>query len=244
MNTITVTDSMKTDFANPDQAPQTDANIFGPVHKSIRRALADVLGQLGAADFEDAESLAQLGREVEATLTYCEQHVDHEERVVRPACAGRLVPEVFDTGHPEHLRMIAELRAQLAVLKAASAGQRSDLGHTLYLHFSVFAADCLHHMAEEERVLLPHMRRTLGDEALFAIRARILASLSPAEQAQSARLMLGAMNPGERRALTLDIAAKAPRELAMALLESARPMLSAAAFNDLVQLVDSAPVAH
>ena len=244
MNTITVSNSMKTDFVNPDQAPQTDANIFGPVHKSIRRALADVLSQLGAADFDDAESLAQLGRGVEETLTYCEQHVQHEERVVRPACVGRLIPEVFDTGHPEHLRMIAELRAQLAVLSAAPAGQRTDLGHTLYLHFSVFAADCLHHMAEEERVLLPLMRRTLGDEELFAIRDRILASLSPAEQAQSARLMLGAMNSSERSALALDIAAKAPRVQVMALLESAKPMLSAAAFNDLVHLVDNAPVAH
>jgi hypothetical protein len=93
-------------------------------------------------------------------------------------------------------------------------------------------------------VLLPLMRRTLGDEQLFAIRERILASLSPAEQAQSARLMLGAMNPGERRALTLDILTKVPRARVMALVESARPMLSASAFNDLVHVVDSAPVAH
>ena len=235
--------AMKIAFAIPDTVPQTDTDIFASVHKAIRRALADVLCLLGAADFEDAEVVARIGREVEDTLAHCENHLEHEERVVRPVCAGRLIPDAFDTGHPQHLRMIAELRSLLGALLASPTGQRSSLGHTLYLHFSVFVADCLQHMAEEERVLLPLMRHALGAEELLAIRARIIGSMTPAELTQSARKILWAANPSEQKALTLGILARAPRPQVLALLESAKPKLSQTAFANLVSIVNNAPTA-
>jgi hemerythrin-like domain-containing protein len=215
--------------------------LFTNIHKSIRHGLADTLARLGAADLEEEAQAATVTDDLLDLLDYCERHLEHEEHIVRPALEGRLVPEAFDRGHPAHLRMIAELRALVRALHDAPPRQRRPIGHSLYLHFSVFAGDCLEHMAEEERVLLPLLQRTFGESALQSIHQRILNSLTPAERARAARRMLPAVDAVTRREMTLGMLAQAPREAVLGLLESLRPALGASAFNELVDLV--APVA-
>ena len=158
---------------------------------------------------------------------------------MRPACGARLVPEALDRGHPQHVRLIAELRALVRAVAAAPAHQRALLGHTLYLHFGVFVADCLQHMAEEEQVLLPLMLRTLGEAEVLAIRDRILAALTPAEHAEGARRVLAAVTPSERRALTSAMLASAPRGAVLGLLASVEPTLEPADFAELVGMVEA-----
>src|SRR5512147_3005417 len=84
-----------------------DVNIFAGIHKAIRRGLGDLLYQLGSTDFTQPAEIARLGGGLASLLAFCENHLEHEEKVVRPACGERLVPEVFDRGHPRHLRFIA-----------------------------------------------------------------------------------------------------------------------------------------
>jgi hypothetical protein len=107
-----------------------------------------MLSQLGAVDLEAPAPTGALAADLLDLLGYCERHLHHEEEIVRPALADRLVPDAFDHGHPPHLRMISELRAIVRALQTAKPQHRRIIGHALYLHFSVFAGDCLQHMAE------------------------------------------------------------------------------------------------
>jgi hypothetical protein len=226
-----------------ESATSIEVNIFAGIHKAIRRGLGDLLGQMGATDFDDPSGIAGLGDALESLLAFCEDHLGHEENVVRPACGDRLVPEVFDRGHPRHLRYIAEIRALFRAVKGSSKKHRPAIAHALYLHFSVFVADCLEHMAEEERVLLPLMLKTLGEEQVLAIRDRILGSMAPTALAESARRMLSACNATEQHELVLGILAKAPRPVAIELVRSSKPELDDSAFARLMSLVESAPAA-
>lgn len=236
-NTQTMTTTRTTTEQNP-------TNIFADIHKSIRHGLADVLARLGATDLEDAAQMAAVEGDLLALLDFCENHVKHEEDHVRPELGDRIVPEVFDTGHPVHLQMIAELRSLVQALRGAKPHHRGTIGHSLYLHFSVFVADCLQHMAEEERVLLPLMHRALGESGLLAIHHRILASLSPAEQAATARRMLPAIGQTARDRLTLAMLGQVPAAAVAALIESIRPALGQAAYDRLIALTVPASNVH
>lgn len=228
--------------AASETSTSIDVNIFAGIHKAIRKGLGDILHQLGATDFEDTAEVTRVGEALESLLAFCEVHLEHEEKVVRPACGDRLVPEAFDRGHPQHLRFIAELRALFRAVTSSSAKHRTTIAHALYLHFSVFMADCLEHMAEEERVLLPLMLKALGDKDVLAIRERILASLGPAEMAESARRMLAAGNPREQHELVSGILAKAPRPVAIELVRSTKPHVDGASFARLMNLVEAAAI--
>jgi hypothetical protein len=230
----------KTTFDITAAATSPDANIFAAIHKAIRRGLADVLCQLGATDFNDPAAVDRVSASLEGMLAFCEHHLETEEHVVRPACGDKLVPEAFDRGHPVHVQLIAEVRSLFRALQTSSEKHRATLAHALYLHFSVFMADCLEHMAEEERVLLPLMVKTLGEGAVIAIRERILAAMPPAELAESARRMIVAGNPLEQRHLVRDIAAKAPRPVAVQLLQSTKPDLAEATYRHLMDIVEAA----
>jgi hypothetical protein len=246
MNAIhapSTTDPSSTDLAAASDVTAFEVNIFAGIHKAIRQGLANLLCQLGTTDFEQSSEVSRLGDSLESLLSFCEEHLGHEENVVRPACGNRLVPEAFDRGHPQHLRFIAEIRGLFRAVQASSKKHRPTLAHALYLHFSVFMADCLEHMAEEERVLLPLMLKALGDKEVLAIRERILGSLSPAALAKDARRMLAAGNATEQRALVLGILAKAPRPAAIELVRSTESDLDAASFARLMSLIESNPAA-
>lgn len=225
-----------------EPAISVDLNIFAGIHKAIRRGLGDLLYQLGATDFANPAEVTRVGDALESLLVFCELHIEHEEKVARPACGDRLVPEAFDRGHPQHLRFIAELRALSRAVQASAPKHRQTIAHALYLHFGVFMADCLEHMAEEERVLLPLMLKTLGEKEVLAIRDRILASLGPGEMAESVRRMLAAGNPSEQHDLIMGILAKAPRPVAMELVRSTKADIDGVSFARLMNLVEAAAI--
>lgn len=216
-----------------------DDNIFAPAHKAIRRGLSDLLCHLGSADWETPASRAQLAQEIESMLAFCELHLQLEEEVVRPACGDSLVPEAFDTGHPTHRQLIAETRALVRAVEVSRLPHRSSLAHALYLHVSVLIADCLQHMAEEERVLWPLMLQVLGPEKTWAIHRQIVAAVPASARVESARRMLVAGNLIEQRALTAALLAQASRGAVLALLASVRSQLDAATFDDLVHLAEA-----
>jgi hypothetical protein len=214
-------------------------NPFGTIHKAIRAALAETLVRMGRATFEDATASAATVRDLDATLDLCGRHLDAEERFARPACAGRVALHAFDSGHPEHLRYIAELRSLAKALEAAPAERRADAGRALYLHFAAFVGDSLLHMAEEEGVLLSLLHRVFSDAELIAVHDQIVASLSPAERAASMPTILRAVNSTERAEIVSGMLAQAPRDAVRAMIHAARAGLGDL-HDELAALVDAA----
>src|SRR5262249_40434980 len=150
-----------------------------------RCALAEMLVRLGRADFDDAATMPAVLGELETVIRFCEEHIETEEHFLRPACEGRVAVHAFDTGHPGHVRFIAELRAMVKAFDTTPPERRQEAGRTLYLHFASFVGDSMLHMAEEESVLLPLLHRAFTDEELLALHGKIMASFSPADLART-----------------------------------------------------------
>jgi hypothetical protein len=211
----------------------TSINPFTFIHKSIRLLLAETLVELGCTDFTNRDSAQRALEMLDHAFEYCEQHLEHEERFVRPACAGRLSLDVFDRGHPEQERMLAQLRMLMASLHQAESSHAQRLGAALCLQFSAFVAECLAHMAEEEQVLAPVMVQALSEDELGAMQGRIVQSMSPDEATRGAYLMLIAANRSERRILLEKLLLQAPRAQVLALVEQARPRLGQDEYTNL-----------
>jgi hemerythrin superfamily protein len=85
-----------------------------------------------------------------------EVHAQLEEEIFYPAMRGVMVGnEVLDKSEPEH----NEMRERIAALRQQSAGDAS-----FDENFFALMRTVIHHVADEESVLLPAAERQLGDQ--------------------------------------------------------------------------------
>lgn len=180
-------------------AHRARVDMFGPIHKALRCALADLLVSMGRASFLEDVQAQRVVADLEEVLFLCEGHLAHEDRFVFPRLATRLSGplESIESAHDAQPRMIAELRALAASVARAPIDKRPLVGRTLYLHYSAFVGEALLHMAEEEQVVEPLLERLFTDEEIEEVRAQIQASLTPSEVERITRFILRAVIEGE-----------------------------------------------
>lgn len=200
-------------------------DLYGPIHKGLRRAHARLLVCLGKADFsrDQAPLLARL----KTHLATARSHLLHEEIYIHTAldqrAPGAAAP--LDEDH-EHHRIHFETLTRL--IADAEQARSEPAGRRLYLAFSTFVGDDLKHMAREEAETWPILCAHFSDAELAAIEHAIVASQTPDEGMESLAMMAPAVNPRERAALLVGVKANAPPEAYRALLSAIRPELAQA----------------
>ncbi|HYF22893.1 MAG TPA: hemerythrin domain-containing protein [Caulobacteraceae bacterium] len=211
-------------------------DLYGPIHKGIRRALSGLLLRLGSTDFADDRARVAVLADLRTQLRLSAGHLHHEEAHIHarlearsPGAAARL-----EHAHREHDEAFAELEAIMGELETAPAALKPALGRSLYLRFSRFAADDFAHMADEETVTLPLLWSLFSDEEVRQMEADIVGSIAPEDNIAYLRLMIPAMNPQERFAFLDFVRAAAPKKAFEAILEhAARPTLDGEDWNAL-----------
>lgn len=186
------------------------------IHKALRVMLFHALQLSGSLDAADAGERQRIVDEVERTLEFCADHLAHEnhfllaplrERAPRAALA-------FQSDHLEHLESIAALRLLLQRLR--DAGDTGDdapaLAYQLHLRLSVFVADNLPHMVEEESTQTQALWAHFSDAELDALTAELHASLSPAEMATCVLWMARGLNTSELVQMLTELRQGAPAE--------------------------------
>jgi hypothetical protein len=204
-------------------------DIYGPVHKGIRLAHADILVRLGAADFAGADQTALL-EELRTHLRLCAQHLKHEEESLHPALEARVPSAVheLEEQHEHHRARFAVVAARIDALAAAPVSERAAFGRELYLAFSLLVAEDLLHMHEEETRTWPTLCAHFTDAELQAIEMEILSKITPENTIAFMTRMLPAMNRAQRHGLLGGMKAGAPPEAYAAVLQLAgRPTLPA-----------------
>jgi hypothetical protein len=188
-------------------------DIYGPIHKGLRLAQADMLGRLGRADFAGGAEVALLA-DLRHLLDLGAKHLAHEEAHLHPALEARRpgATASLEVQHDHHRARFEMLDAAIRAVEAASPADRPGLGRALYLAFTGFVAEDLEHMRQEETETWPQLCALFDDEELMAIHTAIVDSLSPGDRAENMRAMLLATNPAERRALLDALQANAPPE--------------------------------
>lgn len=146
-------------------------DVFGPIHRALRRALAALLADMSSTSFDDASEASRIVQQLGGVVDLCEEHRMHEDALV-PVVAQRVQRETLacvSAAHAAQPRYVAELRALGATLVGATDGHRALAGKTLYLHYTTFVAELLRHMAEEEQVVQPLLERFFTDEELSSL---------------------------------------------------------------------------
>lgn len=222
------------DFQTSAAAGRWD--LYGPVHKGLRRAHSQMIARLGQGDY--AGDSHQLLADLRAHLAIAEKHLNHEEAFVHTALAsapGWLL--VLNEQHEKHRSRLAELGAMIEALKAAGPGERETLGRMLYLTFSAFVAEDLEHMGHEETEIWPLLCALFTDEQLADIEMRIIATLTPEDNIATMRMILPALNPSERAGLLRGMKASSPPQVYAAVIAlAAQPTLPAVDFAELQRM--------
>lgn len=228
---------------DPTSAPSSSSgpslagrwDIYGPVHKGLRRAHGEMLIRLGCADWagEDQEALIT---DLRSHLAIAGQHLAHEDRHIHPALASRAPAsvEALEDQHDHHRGRFVRIEGLIDALPVSDRRDRAHVGRALYQAFGELVAEDLIHMLHEETVVWPALCAHFTDAELKAIEMEIIAALSPGEVIGFMRLMMPAMSHPERVALLGGMKADAPAEAFDAVIEAVRPDLDSAAWARLM----------
>jgi len=228
----------KNPSSNPSPAaPQPPRfDIYGGIHKGLRRALCGLLTRFSSADFGDAAQKAELLRELRLVLTMNYHHLRDENLFYHIAleerskgASARLAHQ-----HDEHEKSIAELRQLADTLEKADAQTLPSVVQNLYRRYGVFVGDSLLHMAEEEQDFLPQFHALFSDDELKTIVAKLRAQVPPDVTMAMMCNVIPALSRNERFMVLNGMKLTAPPEAFNAVMQvAARPNLSAEDWKDL-----------
>lgn len=210
-------------------AAQPRVDMYGGIHKAMRACMADALLALGRVDPEDAAELAVATARVMDLLDLCESHLQHENDFVHRAIEARAAgaSDAIAHDHEEHREHIAQLRALTLAMRTAGAGAAPVVTQQLYAQLALFVAENFRHMHVEETAHNAVLWARYTDAELIELHDELVASIPPEQMMRIARWLVPAMNPAERLGLLSDVRSKAPAPAFEAMLEVARPHLTA-----------------
>lgn len=190
-------------------------NFYRAIHKTLRRALALFLADLGAVNPEDAGALASITSRWEGLHRMMEGHAHHEDAHLGAALA-EAAPDLLrriEADHLAHHRGLEAVARAMAELKAAAPAARALRLQEAYLAVAAFMATDLAHMQLEEEGVMPALQARFDDAHLMGLHGQILASMPPEEKAQIFIHMFPAIHELERVEVLQGLRAKAPAEV-------------------------------
>lgn len=200
-------------------------DIYRLIHKGLRAYLCETLTAVGRLDSDDLPAVTRTCADVQALLTFCRTHLEKEETYVHPALEAAKRGSSADTteDHVHHQQDITRLQGRLDAVLAASPASRAGTIHALYLDLSLFVAENLRHMQEEETRNNATLWDGYSDPEIQEIEARIVSSIPPADSLQVLRWIAPSVTPTERNDF----------------LNGVRQTVPAAMFRDIETFVDS-----
>lgn len=180
--------------------PTDGYDFYREIHKGIRFALFHTVLQAGRLDVSDTNQVAQLVAAHRRLLELLHLHHHHEDTFVQPlvdACAPALATLV-DQQHGDVEEAMAHLERLAERLATATASDRPQAAHRLYLTLTELTSMYLNHQLVEEMVVMPALRAAVPTEELLALDMALRSSIAPPVMATTMAVMLPAMNVDER----------------------------------------------
>jgi hypothetical protein len=203
-----------TEQMSPTIRPVT-VDLYRDIHKGIRGRLFELTLEAGRINPNDRSARSSLHAQVEDLAEVLASHAHHEDTHIQPAMEMHLptLAEQIAGQHDGLERRVERFRERAeAVVDADARSQRQQI-HELYLELGSFTSAYLAHQDLEERVVMPDLESTIGEEATGAIHQAIIASIPPDEMGRSLSFMLPAMNVDDRAGLLGGMQAGAPAEV-------------------------------
>lgn len=224
---------------------QARFDLYASIHKALRSFMADTLRAVGRMDTDDGTERVATLAQLRSLLDLLEHHAQIEDEFIHLAMQSRRPGSAADctAEHDRQRQVLRELRRQADAVDRGEDAARGGAAQALYQHLSLFVAENLAHMHEEETAHNAVLWAAFSDDELARIHDRIVASVAPQEMAQIIRWMAPSLTPRERASLFGGLQAKAPAEVFGRLLEAARPHLAPRDWNRLIAGIAAAPLA-
>ncbi|MBI5259964.1 MAG: hemerythrin domain-containing protein [Burkholderiales bacterium] len=197
-------------------------DIYAFIHKGLRAFMAHTLVRVGRLDAHDAAEVAEVADELQALITLCRKHLQHENELLHTAMQARAPGSAAPVAaeHEGHALALDELQQLLGRLPTEPA-----VAPALYRALSHFVAENLEHMQREETEHNAVLWAHFSDDELHALERRIVASIPPEESRLGLRWMLPHLTPAERVEMLSDMRQGAPAEVFEGVLSMIRPLL-------------------
>lgn len=202
-------------------------NPYQTVHKGMRALLSDVLITVGKADCDDETERAQASLALHSLMMLCRAHLEHEDRFLHSAMEARAPGSAATrlAEHVEHVHAIDELLSRLNAVDELSGTARASAWMDLYYQLSLFVADNLLHMVEEEKANMQVLWAHYTDAELDEIHSALVASIPEDEKNIWFRWMMLNITHGERVGMLRGMCENVPPEVFAGMLNGARAML-------------------
>ncbi|KAB2871544.1 MAG: hypothetical protein F9K43_08665 [Bauldia sp.] len=209
-------------------------DLYGVIHRGLRKAEMELLSRLGAVDPSDGAAVAAVISDFHRLLVLARHHVVDENEYVHTALEARKpgASAGLAEDHAGHEASFVEMERMVARLEAAPASRRKPIVRALYHRTSDFVAHDFAHMLEEETVIQPLLQDLFTDEELRAIEGRIVASIPLPVMLDFTKIMIQAIDPQARLEMLSGMMAEMPAEAFHAVLGySVKPVLTGAEWD-------------
>lgn len=175
-------------------------DLYGTIHKGLRRELAIMLADLGAIDTACDQAVADVAGRLRALVAILFSHAHHEDKHLGPHLR-RLVPALHAEMEHEHVALDAALAELDAAAVALSAhGDRRSAAKALYLQLTEWTARCFLHMHREETAYTAAFHAAYTDAEIGEIEHALVSDIAPTELGRIMEIMMLAMSEPDRRA--------------------------------------------
>jgi hypothetical protein len=127
-------------------------DICAAIHKAVRAFLFDTSARIARLDLEDREEVLAATQQTRELLTFCTNHIAHENQFVHTAMEARQPgsPTATADEHVHHAEAVARLLADTEALESGADTQRHLAWRRLQRDLALFTGDNLLHMDTEE----------------------------------------------------------------------------------------------
>lgn len=207
-------------------------DLYTHIHQAIRLALFDCVSQAGATDWSDPAEVQALQATWRPVLALLRSHSHHEDTYITPLL-GADDTRMASDNRSEHHQMDAWLDEIAGWFERLAASPTNKGGLMLYRELTLFLADYLRHLHEEETAIMGRIWEVCTDDEIAGALGRLREDTPPEVLSHAVELMLRATNMEHRLEMVRAMAAGAPPEAIDALLESAGRWLQASSVTRL-----------
>ncbi len=205
------------------------SDIYGRVHKGLRKAMFDLAYEAGKTDYTDPGEWARLKARTADVIHFLERHGYVEDTYQLPMIEAKVpgITQVDADEHEEVHRELEEIQGEMARIDMIdSPEERRAAGEDFYLMINRFISGYLQHMNREEVEQAPHFVEHCTPEDIQRMTAAIVAGNSPQETMLMLRYTIPAVDPVERASFLRHIRQTAPPPAFQAVMNLVEQVLS------------------
>jgi hypothetical protein len=182
--------------------PRVD--VYGRIHRGLRKALFDLAYLAGRTDWRDDEEVTEVENAARGVMRFLRHHGHNEDMYSLPILMAKN-PALVIEDSAEHQQIEKEIDGLEEMLEGIrSIGQEYDRcaeGERYYHRLLLFISDYIRHMHKEETTTTALFYTYCTDEEIEEGTRRILANTPPADMGYALAFMIPAIDKRDRVAL-------------------------------------------